>query len=171
MQGVVENRIAAIIGPSVEAMGFDVVRVDLSGNRDLTLQIMVERKDRAEITVDHCADVSRTVSMLLDVEDPIQDAYNLEVSSPGIDRPLVRPEDFERFSGFEAKIELLHPVDGRKRWRGTVAGLDGEDTVVITVLGPAESDGEGVSFPFSEIKSAKLVLTDALIEASLAGRL
>ena len=165
MSDQISNRIAEIIGPSVSAMGYDLVRATLAGTRQRTLQVMVERTDRAEMNVDDCANVSRAVSALLDVEDPITEAYNLEVSSPGIDRPLVRLDDYRRFSGFEAKIELQQLVDGRKRVRGTLQGVGDGDVVTI------DSKGEGISVPYSDIKTAKLVLTDDLIEASLAGKL
>jgi ribosome maturation factor RimP len=165
MSDVLGEKVAEIIGPSVAAMGYDMVRASLNGDRRRTLQIMVERADRAEMTVEDCAAVSRAVSALLDVEDPIQGAYNLEVSSPGIDRPLVRPDDFERFSGFEAKIDLHRVIDGRKRLRGTIRGIDGEQCVAI------DTNDDGVTIPYSEIKAAKLVLTDDLIKASLARKL
>lgn len=165
MSDVLGEKVAEIIGPSVNAMGYDVVRATVTGERHRTLQIMVERTDRAEMTVEDCAAVSRAVSALLDVEDPIREAYNLEVSSPGIDRPLVRLADYERFSGFEARIELRELVDGRKRVRGTLRGVEGNESVTI------DSKGDGITIPYSEIKAAKLVLTDDLIEASLAGKL
>ena len=164
MSDILGEKVAGIIGPSVQAMGYDLVRATLSGERRRTLQIMVERTDRAEMTVEDCASVSRAVSAILDVEDPIHDAYELEVSSPGIDRPLVRLDDFERFSGFEAKIELRRLLDGRKRVRGTLRGVDDESVTVDT-------KDDGISIPYSEIKAAKLVLTDDLIQASLAGKL
>ncbi|MDG2284741.1 MAG: ribosome maturation factor RimP [Alphaproteobacteria bacterium] len=165
MSDFLDDKVAEIIRPSVSAMGYDVVRANLSGNRRRTLQIMVERIDRAEMNVEDCAKVSRAVSALLDVEDPISEAYDLEVSSPGIDRPLVRLSDFQRFSGFEARIELKDLVDGRKRLRGTLLGVGDDEIVTI------DSKGDGISVPYSEIKAAKLVLTDELIEASLAGKL
>jgi ribosome maturation factor RimP len=165
MSDVLGEKVAEIIGPSVNAMGYDLVRANLSGERHLTLQIMVERADRAEMTVEDCASVSRAVSALLDVEDPIRDPYNLEVSSPGIDRPLVQLADFDRFSGFVAKIELRRLLDGRKNLRGTLRGVSDDESVTI------DTKGDGVTVPYSEIKAAKLVLTDDLIEASLAGKL
>lgn len=165
MSDVLGEKVAKIIEPSVNAMGFDLVRAVLNGERQRTLQIMVERADRAEMTVEDCAAVSRAVSALLDVEDPIDDAYSLEVSSPGIDRPLVRLSDFERFSGFEAKIELRGILDGRKRVRGTLRGVGDDEKVTI------EIKDDGMTIPYSEIKAAKLVLTDDLIKASLAGKI
>jgi ribosome maturation factor RimP len=153
------ERIAGLIEPSLQAMGYGLVRVLFTGGRRATLQIMAERLDEAAMTVDDCADISRALSAILDVADPVAGAYNLEVSSPGIDRPLVRPEDFERFAGYEAKIELGQPRDGRKRFRGRLLGLAG-DAVRI-----AAEDGEA-ALPVAEIIRAKLVLTDELIAAA-----
>ncbi|UUX52120.1 ribosome maturation factor RimP [Nisaea acidiphila] len=159
------ERIAAMIGPSIESMGYDLVRVSFTGGKRAVLQIMAERTDRNQMTVDDCADISRAISLILDVEDPISGEYNLEVSSPGIDRPLVRPEDYNRFAGFEAKIELEVAVDGRKRFRGEVLGAADDGTVAI------EQDGERLSFPFASVRTAKLVLTDALIDAAERGEI
>lgn len=141
-------------------MGYELVRVLLQGRQNLTLQVMAERRDRQPMTVDDCAEISRSISAILDVEDPIAEAYTLEVSSPGIDRPLTRPQDFERFAGFEAKVETVQPVEGRKRFRGQVMGLDEENQVRLVV-----ETGE-IALPLASIKSAKLVLTDALIAAA-----
>lgn len=156
-----ETRIAEMIGPGLADMGFGVVRVRVMGTKRVTLQIMADRLDETPITVDDCADISRAVSAILDVEDPIQSAYSLEVSSPGIDRPLTRLRDFERFAGFEAKIELATLLDGRKRFRGMLTGIDG-DTVGI------DTEHGAYALSFADIKDAKLILTDALIEASRA---
>src|SRR5438552_5575913 len=150
------RQIAAIIEPSLDAMGYRLVRVVLLSARQATLQIMAERRDEAAMSVDDCAEISRTVSALLDVADPIASAYTLEVSSPGIDRPLVRPEDYERFAGFEAKIELSRPLSGRKRFRGRLLGRAGEDVRLIAETGE-------VHIPLSAIARAKLVLTDDLL--------
>ncbi len=156
-----EERISALVAPSLDAMGYELVRVLLQGRQNPTLQIMAERRDRAPMTVDDCADISRAMSALLDVEDPIAAAYTLEVSSPGIDRPLTRRQDYERFAGFEAKLETTRPVDGRKRFRGKVLGVDPDDRVQLM----AET-GE-IFIPLGEVKSAKLVLTDELIAAAM----
>ena len=150
------RQIAAIIEPSLEAMGYRLVRVALLGARWATLQIMAERRDEAAMSVADCAEISRSISALLDVADPIAGAYMLEVSSPGIDRPLVRPEDYDRFAGFEAKIELAQPLSGRKRFRGRLLGRAGD---TVRLIGEA---GE-VSLPFALITRAKLVLTDDLL--------
>jgi ribosome maturation factor RimP len=150
------NRIAEIIGPSLDAMGYRLVRVAVLGAGRMTLQIMAERRDEAAMTVEDCADISRSVSALLDVADPIAGAYTLEVSSPGIDRPLVRPEDYDRFAGFEAKIELSQPLSGRKRFRGRLLGRAGDHVRLIAETGEVE-------VPLSAITRAKLILTDDLI--------
>jgi ribosome maturation factor RimP len=155
-----EDRISALVAPSLDAMGYELVRVLLQGRQNLTLQVMAERRDRQPMTVDDCAEISRSISAILDVEDPIAEAYTLEVSSPGIDRPLTRPQDFERFAGFEAKVETVQPVEGRKRFCGQVMGLDEESQVRLVV-----ETGE-IALPLASIKSAKLVLTDALIAAA-----
>lgn len=161
-----DEKIAALIGPSVEGMGFRLVRVRLMGGRRPTLQIMAERPD-GTMEVDDCAEVSRMISALLDVEDPIDREYLLEVSSPGIDRPLTRLEDFERYAGFEAKLETQDLIDGRKRFRGALLGVEDQD-VKIRV----EADGETaeIALPFEALLDAKLVLTDELIAESLKGR-
>jgi len=153
------GQIEAMIAPSLLAMGYDVVRVSFTGGRRPTLQIMAERRDDHAMTVDDCAMVSHTVSALLDVADPIASSYMLEISSPGIDRPLVRPADYERFAGFEAKIELQRPLNGRRRFRGKLLGLS--DDSVKLVLG-----AETVLLPLPTIARAKLVLNDELIAAT-----
>ncbi len=140
-------------------MGYEIVRVQLSGGRRPVLQVMAERVDEASMTVDDCADISRTISALLDVEDPISGAYHLEVSSPGIDRPLTRLRDFERYAGFEARIETRALIDGRRRFKGVLKGVAGE-TVRVEIEG-----GVLAEVPFGGILRAKLVLTDALIAA------
>lgn len=158
-----------MIAPTLNAMGFHLVRVKLIGAQRPVLQIMFERETQAPhdggITVDDCANVSRAVSAVLDVEDPISSAYRLEVSSPGLDRPLVKPADFQRFKGFAAKIELARPLDGRKRFKGRLGGVSGD----AVLLRDEESDAEQ-RLPVAEIASAKLIVTDDLIAASLAGR-
>lgn len=156
------ERIAAIVGPSIEADGFELVRVQLTDGAPRTLQIMVDRIDGGPMIVEHCAKISRLVSALLDVEDPIAGSYTLEVSSPGIDRPLVREKDFERFAGYEARLETTEPIDGRRRFRGRLDGI-GETGVRIAV------DGDTAVVPFEMIDRAKLVLTDELLAASAGG--
>jgi ribosome maturation factor RimP len=156
------GKIEAMIAPSLEAMGYRVVRVAMTGGRRATLQIMAERVDGQAMTVDDCADISRTVSALLDVADPIAGAYTLEVSSPGIDRPLVRREDFARFAGFEAKLEMSAPVAGRRRFRGKLLGVEGDAVRLM-------ADGAAIDLPLNQVTRAKLVLTDELLAASRPG--
>lgn len=151
-------RVEELIAPTIEDMDYDIVRVRLGGDRRTVLQIMAERRDDAAMTVEDCADISRAVAAILDVEDPISQAYELEVSSPGLDRPLTRLADFERFAGFEAKVETSMLMDGRRRFSGRLLGAEGVN-VKLTV------DGEEVSLPFEDIAKAKLVLTDELIAA------
>jgi ribosome maturation factor RimP len=158
-----QQRLDQLIAPSLEAMGYELVRVMFQGKTHPTLQIMAERTDGAPMTVDDCADISRSLSALLDVEDPIQGGYVLEVSSPGIDRPLTRAKDFVTWAGHETKIEALVAVDGRKRFRGKLLGLDDEGRVRI------ETETGEAAIPQADIKVAKLVLTDALIDAVTKG--
>ena len=153
------NEIARIIEPSLEAMGYRLVRVALTGSQRPTLQVMAERGDELAMTVDDCAGISRSVSALLDVADPIAGAYMLEISSPGIDRPLVRPEDYDRFAGFEARIDLSAPLDGRKRFRGRLLGRAAE---YVRLIGES---GE-VQLPLAAIHRAKLIITDDLLAAA-----
>jgi len=145
-----------MIAPSIEAMGYRLVRVAFTGGRRPTLQVMAERRDEAAMSVDDCAEISRTVSALLDVADPIPVAYALEVSSPGIDRPLIERADFVRYAGYEAKVEMNHLIDGRKRFRGRLLGAD-DGGVRIAF------DGREVALPLADIVRAKLVLTDELL--------
>jgi ribosome maturation factor RimP len=152
-------QIERMIAPSLAAMGYDIVRVLLTGGQRPTLQVMAERTDGQDMSVDDCAEISRAVSALLDVEDPIAGAYTLEVSSPGIDRPLTRPADFQRFAGFEARVETRQPVEGRKRFRGRLLGLEGDSIRIATPEGEA-------ALPVDDILRAKLVLTDELIAAT-----
>jgi len=151
--------ITALIAPSLEAMGYRLVRVAFTGGRRPTLQIMAERRDEVAMSVDDCADISRTVSALLDVADPIPVAYALEVSSPGIDRPLVERADFVRYAGHQAKVEMREMIDGRKRFRGRLLGAD--ETIVRIAV-----DDREVALPLAEIVRAKLVLTDELLAAA-----
>ena len=156
-----ERRIAEMIEPSLGGMGYELVRVLMQGRQKPVLQIMAERKDGAPMTVEDCADISRQVSALLDVDDPISEAYSLEVSSPGIDRPLTRPKDFETYAGFEAKLETAEPIEGRKRFRGKLLGLDEHGCVKLVM------DGVEWAVPLTIVKGAKLVLTDELIAAAM----
>jgi ribosome maturation factor RimP len=150
-----------LIAPSLAEMGYDIVRVQLSGEQRAKLQVMVERRDGGGMTVDDCAGVSRTVEAILDVADPIAETYVLEVSSPGVDRPLTRRGDFERFAGFVARVEMRMPVDGHRRFSGRLLGLEGDSVRLATQSGET-------ALPFADIAKAKLVLTDELLAANQA---
>jgi ribosome maturation factor RimP len=152
------DAIVPLIEPSLDAMGYRLVRVAFLGAQRGTLQIMAERRDDAPMTVEDCTEISRSVSAILDVADPIDNAYMLEVSSPGIDRPLTRPEDYDRFAGFEAKIELGQPIEGRKRFRGKLLGRAADQIRLVAEMGE-------VSLPFAAIAKAKLVITPELLAA------
>ncbi len=158
-----EARVAHIVEPVIAGLGYRLVRVRISALNGTTVQIMAERPD-GTMSVADCEALSRDVSPALDVEDPIDRAYNLEVSSPGVDRPLVRRSDFQRWFGHEARIELACPLDGRRRFRGHLAGVDG-DTLRLTMTG--ESATEAVELPLADIGEARLVVTDALIRETL----
>ena len=154
-------RIAAAIEPALGTLGFRLVRVKVTGRDGGTLQVMAERPD-GTFTIEDCEATSRALSPILDVEDPIQAAYRLEVSSPGIDRPLARRSDIERATGFEAKIEMNLMIDGRKRFRGIIEGVENDQVKLKSTEGKADA-----LLPLHEIADAKLMLTDALIEESL----
>jgi ribosome maturation factor RimP len=156
---ILSEQIAKLIGPIADELGYELVRVQIQGGaRRATLQIMAERRDRTAMIVEDCARLSRAISNLLDEVDPIAGEYTLEVSSPGIDRPLMKRADYERFLSHEVKIETNTTVDGRKRFHGVIAALDG-DTVML------DSEGTTAPLPLAQVKSAKLVLTDRLIAA------
>jgi ribosome maturation factor RimP len=161
-KAAIDRRIAEIITPVIEDLGYEVVRVRLMTGKESTLQIMVQRPD-GTIEVDECAKISTAISAVLDVEDPIVDVYTLEVSSPGIDRPLTRLKDFERWQGFEAKIETEELIDGRRRFKGELVGVDGDDVLIDIEEGT-------IGLKFDWLSDAKLVLTDDLIRDVLRGR-
>ncbi|NNE88496.1 MAG: ribosome maturation factor RimP [Silicimonas sp.] len=162
----IDKRLAEIITPVIEDMGFELVRVRLMGGETATLQIMAQRPDGG-IEVDDCAAISTAVSATLDVEDPITDAYNLEVSSPGIDRPLTRLKDFDTWDGYEVKLETSEMIDGRKRFKGPIRGTEGNEALIeIEVSGETQTIG----LQFDWISDAKLVLTDELIRDVLRAR-
>lgn len=150
------RRIEEIVAPTVAGMGYELVRVAMS--RGGTLQIMIEPADGRPMDVEDCATLSRALSAVLDVEDPIPGSYTLEVSSPGIDRPLTRPKDYVRWSGHVARLETAEPIDGRRRFKGTLLGL-ADDLVKLRL-----DDGKEALVPFASVTKAKLELTDALIE-------
>lgn len=159
----IDRRLAEILIPVIEDMGFELVRLRLQGGKTATLQIMADRPEGG-INVDDCAEISTMVSATLDVEDPIEDNYNLEVSSPGIDRPLTRLKDFATFEGYDAKLETSTPIDGRKRFSGTLAGVEGEDVLINIEVG---GDTQTIGLNFDWLADAKLMLTDDLIAEML----
>lgn len=155
------DRLFELVAPVVEAEGFELIRIRMTGAKTTTLQVMAERPDKT-MSAEDCARLSRALSPVLDAADPISGGYTLEVSSPGIDRPLVRPKDFEDWQGWPAKLELNRLVEGRKRFTGVVAGMD-EGKVAFDIDGEEET----ALFPLDWIAQAKLVLTDELIKESL----
>lgn len=159
----IDRRLAEIILPVIEDMGYELVRVRLQGGKTSLLQIMADRPEGG-INVDDCAEISTMVSATLDVEDPIEEAYTLEVSSPGIDRPLTRLKDFATFEGYEARLETTQPIDGRKRFKGVLAGVEG-DEVLLNIQEGGETQTIGLHFDW--LADAKLVLTDDLIAEML----
>jgi len=157
----IEQRILQIAAPVAADLGLEIVRVRITGSNAKTLQIMAERGD-GTMTVEDCTDLSNALSAVFDVEDPFPEEWTLEVSSPGIDRPLTRLEHFARGEGFEAKIELDRLVEGQKRYRGVLAGVE-DDNVLLDIAG----EDETALIPFDWIDSAKLMMSDALIAESL----
>ena len=161
-KAAIDQRLAGIITPVIEDLGFELVRVRLMSGKTTTLQIMAERPEGG-IEVDQCAEISTAVGATLDVEDPIIDEYTLEVSSPGIDRPLTRLKDFATFEGYEAKIETTELIDGRRRFKGQLAGVEGNDVLINVEEGT-------IGLNFDWLSDAKLVLTDELITEMLRQR-
>jgi ribosome maturation factor RimP len=155
-----EARVAGIVGPTLDGMGYELVRVAIIGRERPTVQIMADRADGALISVEDCEAISRAVGAVLDVEDPIPGQWMLEVSSAGIDRPLTRRKDWNRFVGHRARAELAVPLDGQKRFAGIVLGADAAFARMRL------DDGGEVALPWADVRRAKLVLTDALIEAT-----
>jgi len=156
---VLESKIKEVLVSSLEAMGFSLVRIRImGGGENRTLQLMIDRFDEQPVSIEDCALVSRNASALLDVEDPINGAYMLEVSSPGIDRPLTKERDFERYVGFEAKLELRDVQDGQRRFRGRLLGCENGVVKLLTEAGET-------SLSFGRIATAKLILTDELVAA------
>ncbi|GAA6180776.1 MULTISPECIES: ribosome maturation factor RimP [unclassified Shimia] len=165
-KAAIDRKLADIITPVIEDMGFELVRLRLMGGKSHTLQVMAERPGGG-IEVDECAQISNAISAVLDVEDPLADSYTLEVGSPGVDRPLTRMKDFDAFEGYEAKIETSELIDGRKRFRGILAGIEGED-VLINIEDKGETVTVGLNFDW--LADAKLMLTDDLIKEMLKAR-
>jgi ribosome maturation factor RimP len=162
----IDRRLADIVGPVIESMGFELVRIRLMGGNTRTLQVMADRPDGG-IIVEDCAQISLAISAVLDVEDPIEDNYHLEVSSPGIDRPLTRLKDFDIWNGYEARIETTELISGRRRFKGNLAGTEG-DEVLIEI----EESGAPVTIglKFDWLSDAKLILNDDLIAEMLRQR-
>lgn len=164
MSKAVESKISGLIAQDIMALGYDLVRVHISGaGKYSALQIMAERLDGVGMTVEDCAAISKKVSAMIEADPTLADRYDLEVSSPGIDRPLVRLRDFEKYNGHVAKVELATLVEGKKRFQGKIAGIDGE-AVAFTV------EKDTITIPFTVIEKAKLVLTDELLKAAKSGK-
>ena len=153
----VKHPVSDLVEPIIDKLGFETVRIMTIGNKNPTLQIMIERKDRKNLTVDDCAAVSREISVVLDEKDPIEGQYSLEVSSPGLDRPLTKEEHFKRFAGYEARIETVSEVDGRKRFKGKIIGLNQNRLIDF------DMDGTEYHIPFDAVSKAKLILTEELL--------
>ena len=167
----IDQRLARIVLPTIEGMGFRLVRMRLMGGNRITLQIMAERAPDTEgagtMEVEDCAKLSRALSAALDVEDPIEGEYRLEVSSPGIDRPLTRLEDFARWKGYQARLDTTEMIDGRKRFKGVLAGVEGTE-ILIEIDDPNIEGAIGLEFDW--LADAKLVLTDELVAETLRAR-
>ena len=161
-KAAIDRRLAEIITPVIEDMGFELVRVRLISGTEIILQVMADRDDGG-IEVDDCGLISTAISAVLDVEDPVLEAYTLEVSSPGIDRPLTRLKDFDMFEGYEAKIETSELIDGQRRFKGVLAGIDKDDVLVNIEQGT-------IGLRFDWLSDAKLILTDGLIKEMLRQR-
>lgn len=149
------SRIESIIEAPLSARGYDIVRIQISGNIRRVLQVMIERQDEQNITVDDCAIVSRVISAIMDVNDPIEGAYTLEVSSPGLERPLVKPKDYQRFLGHMVLVTTVQPINNRKRFQGTLeSATDTEISLILTQVNTGESDK--ITIPIADIRAARL---------------
>lgn len=162
----IDRRLAGIVRPAIESSGHELVRLRLMGGKTRTLQIMADRPEGG-IQIDELGDITHAVSAVLDVDDPLEEAYTLEVSSPGIDRPLTRLKDFDTWRGYEARLETAELIDGRRRFKGELAGTDGEE-VLISI--EDQGDEVTIGLRFDWLSDAKLVLTDELIAESLKSR-
>ncbi len=160
-----EARVAAIVEPEIDALGYRLVRVRISGMNGMTIQIMAERPD-GTMDVGGCEEISRAISPVLDIEDPVPQAYHLEISSPGIDRPLVRLSDFDTWAGHVVKLETRQMVNGRKRYKGTILGIKG-DEITFRREQAGKDEDENFILRMGDISDAKLVLTDDLITEAL----
>jgi ribosome maturation factor RimP len=153
-------KIEELIGPTINSLGYDLVRVQILDEGTKTLQIMVDRLDEANLTIDDCSIISKEISVIIDINDPIGENYLLEVSSPGIDRPLLRFKDFEKYAGFHARVDMNIALEGRKKFKGKLTGIEG-DNIRIKVK------EETYLLPFSKIEKAKLTLTQELLDAAI----
>lgn len=160
-----QHPLEKLLTPVVEGLGYEVVRIMTIGVQNPTLQIMIEPQNHENPNVDDCAKVSRAISAVLDEKDPIAGEYTLEVSSPGIDRPLTKPEHFARFADYEAKIETSEAIEGRKRFKGKIINLEKGKLINF------DMDGTNYQIPFDVISKAKLVLTDELLAQAAADQL
>jgi ribosome maturation factor RimP len=160
-----EARVSQIVEPVIEDLGFDLVRVRITGTNGCTVQIMAERPD-GTMTIEGCETISRAISPVLDVEDPVDGEYHLEVSSPGVDRPLVRVRDFIAWKDYEIKLELSVGLNGRRRFRGIIEAVEGEDLLLVLPDAPADQPSV-VRLPLSDLSEAKLVMNDRLMELAL----
>jgi ribosome maturation factor RimP len=164
-----ETTLERLLAPTLESLGYDLVRVVLSGMHRPVLQIMAERRDGAPMKVTDCETISRTLSAKLDAEDLIRSAYTLEVSSPGIDRPLIRPRDYARYAGHVARVELREAQEGQRRFTGRIVSAD-EDRVMLALEGDGAVEKRNVAFTYGDVARAKLVLTDELLRAAGSAR-
>jgi ribosome maturation factor RimP len=162
--GAVATRIADLVEPTIADLGYELVRLRLTGEQGGTLQLMAERPD-GTMKVEGCEEVSRSVSAILDVEDPIKNQFILEVSSPGIGRPLTRKKDFEIWAGFEAKLELSEALAGRKRFRGNLQGVEGGEILLMLPI-EGHDEPQTIGLPFSLVSEARLIMTDELVDES-----
>ncbi len=153
------TQLEKLLAPSLENLGYEIVRISLMGGDIKTVQIMAERQDRVSMTLSDCEKISRTASAVLDVDDPFQGRYMLEISSPGVDRPLVREADYARFAGSDAKIETLHDINGRKRFKGRILSYDSTARTVHF-----EFENQEIEIVFDEIAKAKLLLSDSVMQ-------
>ncbi len=168
-KAAIDRRLAEIVRPVVEGLGYELVRVRLMGGKSKTVQVMADRPEGG-IEVDDCARISNELSAVLDVEDPIEEAYSLEVSSPGIDRPLTRLKDFDNWQGYEAKLETAELIGGRRRFRGTLGGTEGDEVLIEIPAGGETGKTVTIGLRFDWLSDAKLVLTDHLIREMLRQR-
>jgi ribosome maturation factor RimP len=171
MKSFLDEKIIEILTPILEEKGFELIEINLLGSRNSILQLVVERSDRKNITIDDCVSISKSAGVTLDVEDFIKNAYRLEVTSPGIDRKLTKLEHFERYKGFEAKIEPKTPLNGHTNIKCQLCGVRDSNSIRLRLLNDGKLETDEVSILFSNVKKAKLILTDELIQASQSNQI